>query len=106
MQITQENFQKEVLESELPVLVDFYSEWCPPCKMLAPVIEELEKKYEGKMKIGKINVENDNNLSQKYQISSIPALVFFNKGEEKKRLVGFHSQEDLSKEIDAILESN
>ena len=78
--LTNQNFEEKVLKSEIPVLVDFFATWCGPCKMLAPVIAELAEKYEGKVKVGKVNVDEENELAMKYQISSIPTLVLFKEG--------------------------
>lgn len=88
---TQENFESEVLKSEIPVLVDFYAEWCGPCKMMAPVISELAKEFKGKWKIGKCNVDDSADLSQRYGIQSIPSLLFFKNGEAYDKLMGFQS---------------
>ena len=86
---TDENFEEEVLKSDLPVLVDFYAEWCGPCKMLAPIIDEIETEYEGKWKIGKVNIDESPKISAKYGVQSIPTLKFFKKGELVDQLVGF-----------------
>ena len=97
---TDENFEEEVLKSDIPVLVDFYAEWCGPCKMLAPLIEELATKYEGKWKIGKCDVDNAPQTAQKYGIQSIPTLIVFKKGEEVDRMVGFQSKEALKAKLE------
>ncbi|MGB9609266.1 MAG: thioredoxin [Minisyncoccia bacterium] len=98
-----QNFQKEVRESKLPVLVDFFAPWCGPCQVQGPIIEELAKEYEGKIKIGKLNVEDDLEIAQNYNVMSIPTLIFFNQGREIKRLVGLQTKEELKKEIDKII---
>ncbi|MDD3101879.1 MAG: thioredoxin [Patescibacteria group bacterium] len=103
MILNNQNFQEEVLESKLPVLVDFFSTWCPPCQMLAPIIEKLSQEMEGKIKIGKFNIEESVELTQKYNIGSVPTLIFFKNGEEIKRLRGPQSKENLQQEIDSIL---
>lgn len=82
------NFQQEVLESTLPVLVDFWASWCMPCQMVTPVIESIAKEYEGKLKVGKVNVDNEGELAKKYQIMSIPALVFFKNGQVVDTVIG------------------
>ncbi len=92
---TDENFEAEVLKSDIPVLVDFYAEWCGPCKMMAPVIEELAKEYEGKWKIGKLNVDEAPNMSQQYGIQSIPTLLFFKDGEVVNKKMGAQSKDAL-----------
>lgn len=88
LEITEENFESEVLNSELPVLIDFWAEWCPPCKMIAPIIEELAVEYEGKVKIAEVNVDVAGELAQKFNVTSIPTLLLFNKGELVKNQVG------------------
>ena len=87
--LTDENFKKEVLEANLPVLVDFWAPWCGPCQTAGPVIEELAKEYEGKIKVGKINIDENQKISEKYGILSIPTVIIFKNGEEVKRQVGF-----------------
>ncbi len=89
MQITKENFEAEVLNSDVPVLIDFWAPWCGPCKMVGPIVEELSADYAGKVKVGKINVDDEQELAVKYGVLSIPTLVMFNKGEEAERTVGF-----------------
>ena len=78
---TDANFEEEVLKSEIPVLVDFYADWCGPCKMMAPIIDELAKEYDGKWKIGKCNIDDAPETAAKYGITSIPSLKFFKNGE-------------------------
>lgn len=86
--ITEANFEKEVLHSDLPVLVDFWADWCGPCKMLSPIIAEIAKEYEGKVKVGKINIDTEQELAVKYRVASIPTLVLFKDGQAVKRSVG------------------
>lgn len=86
---TDQNFEEEVLKSELPVVVDFWAPWCGPCKMAGPVIEELAEEYQGKIKIGKLNVDENQEQPLKYGVMSIPTVAVFNKGEEVARKVGF-----------------
>ncbi len=90
---TDENFESEVLKSDLPVLVDFYADWCGPCKMMEPVIEELAKEYSGKWKVGKCNIDSSPETAQKYEIQSIPSLKFFKNGEVTDEAMGFQSKD-------------
>ena len=90
-----ENFEDEVLKSKIPVLVDFFAEWCGPCKMLGPIIEELAKEYDGKWKIGKCDIDKSQEIAQKYGIQSIPTLLFFKDGQIVDRAMGFQSKEAL-----------
>jgi len=98
---TDENFNQEVLSSDIPVLVDFYADWCGPCKMLAPTIETLAQEYEGKVKIGKLNVDNAPDTAQNYGIMSIPTLLYFKNGEVVNKSIGVVSKT----EIEAVLNS-
>ena len=100
-QFTVANFEEEVLKSEIPVLVDFFATWCGPCKMLAPVIAELAEKYEGKVKVGKVNVDEENELAMKYQISSIPTLVLFKEGKIINIKVGLSSKSEIENMINS-----
>ena len=99
MKFTSENFQEEVLNSDMPVLVDFFAEWCGPCKMMAPLVEKMAEKYEGRMKIGKLNVEEAMAISEKYQVMNIPTFIFFDKGEVVEKYVGGMSAADLEAKI-------
>lgn len=96
---TDENFESEVLKSDIPVLVDFYADWCGPCKMMSPVIDELAKEYEGKWKIGKCNIDDAPETAKKYEIQSIPSLKFFKDGEIVDEAMGFQSKEALEAKL-------
>lgn len=95
IKLSTENFEKEVLKSEKPVLVDFYADWCGPCNAIAPVIEELAKELEGKVKVGKINVDENPDIAVEYNVMSIPTLIVFKNEKEEKRLVGLRNKEEL-----------
>jgi len=97
------NFKKEVLESELPVLVDFWAPWCGPCKMIAPHLEELAKEYDKKIKIGKINIDEDSKTATQFGIMSIPTLIFFKNGKAAEQVVGALTKPELKKKIEANL---
>jgi len=98
------NFETEVLKFEGPVLVDFYADWCGPCKMQGPIVDELAKEMEGKpVKIAKLNVDAAPEMSGKYEVMSIPTIIIFNKGAEAKRLVGLQSKDGLKSELENLL---
>ena len=99
---TDANFESEVLKHDGAVLVDFFASWCGPCKMMAPVIEKLAEEYKGKVKIGKIDVDENQNVSMKYEIQSIPTLIFFKKGQMMDKVMGFQSAEALKQKLDAL----
>ena len=101
--LTDKNFQKEVLEEEIPVLVDFYADWCPPCRVLAPIISSLAEEFEGKIKVGKLNVDENPQTASKYQIMSIPTLMIFKEGEVVERVVGVRPKEALKERIKHFL---
>lgn len=88
IEITKENFEAEVLQSEVPVLVDFNATWCPPCRMLHPILEDLAKNADGKYKVASIDVDNNQDLAAKYHTSSIPTLIVFKNGEATQRSIG------------------
>ena len=100
VKITKDNFDSEVLNSDIPVIIDFWATWCGPCMMLAPVLEEIANEYEGKIKVGKINVDEENELAIKYKIASIPAVFKIENGEITKKAVGYMTKEKLIKELE------
>jgi thioredoxin 1 len=97
--LTDGNFKKEVIESGIPVLVDFWATWCGPCKMIAPVVEELAKEFDQKIKIGKVDVDENPNIAGQFGIMSIPTLMFFKNGKVMEQIVGAMSKVDLKKKI-------
>jgi thioredoxin 1 len=97
-QFNESNFQSEVIESDKPVLVDFWAEWCGPCKMIGPLIDQLSGELDGQAKVGKVNVDEARNLSVKYGVKSIPLLLFFKDGEVKDQIVGANVTKEMLKQ--------
>lgn len=100
---TTDNFQAEVLESENPVLVDFYADWCGPCKMMGPIVKELAEKYDGKAKVGKINVDEQPDLAQQFGVMSIPTFIIFKDGAKVASFVGGRNRKDLEELFEAFM---
>jgi len=103
LQITTENFEEIVLNSDKPVLVDFWAEWCGPCRMVGPIVDELHSEYQGKAIVGKVNVDDQQEISSKYGIRNIPTILFFKDGEIVDKNVGVAPKSDLANKIDALL---
>jgi thioredoxin 1 len=101
LQFTDANFQKEALESDIPVLVDFYADWCGPCKMIAPIVAELADEYAGKIKIGKLNVDQESGTAEKYRVMSIPTLIIFKNGKPVDTVVGAVPKKVLQDKLEA-----
>lgn len=93
--VTDSSFEKEVLESDLPVLVDFWAEWCGPCKMLTPIIDEISKELQGKVKVLKMNIDENPNTPSEYGIRSIPTIMLFKNGEQKDTKIGLQQKNSL-----------
>lgn len=103
VEITDANFETEVVNSTLPVLVDFWAQWCAPCRMLAPTIKELAQEYEGKVKVGKLDTDNNHNTAVKFGINAIPTIILFRNGRATKTMVGMSSKKDLKAALDKIV---
>lgn len=100
LKITRENFENEVMKSDIPVLIDFWAPWCGPCRMMGPIIEQLAEEYEGKAKVGKVNVDEEGELSQAFGVMSIPTIVLIKDGKVVKQAVGARPKA----EVEAMLQ--
>jgi thioredoxin 1 len=103
LEFSDQNFEQEVLGSDKPVLVDFWAEWCAPCRMIAPAVEAIAGEYAGRAKVGKLNVDENQSVTSRYNIRSIPTLLVFKNGEIKEQLVGTTSKDNLAKLLDKNL---
>ncbi|MFQ5878807.1 MAG: thioredoxin [Dehalococcoidia bacterium] len=102
-EVTDANFEQEVLQAGTPVLVDFWAPWCGPCRMVAPIVEELAEEYDGKVKFAKVNTDDSVNTAIRYGIRSIPTLLVFKSGEVVGQIIGFRPKSDLKKNLDKAL---
>jgi len=102
VEFTDTNFDSEVLRSEQPVLVDFWAEWCGPCRMLAPTIDKIADAYAGKVKVGKLDTDANREIAMKYQISAIPTILLFKGGQVAEKFVGFKSEKEFKEAIDSL----
>ena len=102
LELTDANFENEVVESDLPVLVDFWAEWCMPCRMLAPTIEELATEFSGRVKVGKVNTDENRDVSIKYDINAIPTIILFKDGQAIRKFVGVTSKQEFSGELEKV----
>lgn len=98
-----ENFETEVLKSDLPVLVDFFAEWCAPCRMMGPIIDELAGEYKGKAKVGKVNVDASKKTAEVYNVLSIPTFIIFKDGKKEQEFTGIQSKESIKEALDKYL---
>src|ERR1700720_4060199 len=100
--LTQDNFDQEVLKSATPILVDFWAEWCGPCKMIGPILDELADEYSGRVRIGKVNIDDHQNLASQFGVRAIPTLLMFQNGEVAEQIVGLRSKRDLKASMDKV----
>jgi len=103
IEITDDNFETEVINSDLPVLIDFWAVWCGPCKMIAPIVEELSTEYDGKAKIGKLDVDSNQQTSIKFGVRSIPTLLLFKDGELKETIIGAVPKTNIVEKLNALV---
>ena len=102
IKVSDASFQADVLDAKKPVLVDFWAEWCGPCKMIAPVLDELAGEYAGKVKIGKVNIDEHQGIAAQYSVRAIPTLLLFSKGQVTEQMVGLRSKRDLKASFDRV----
>ncbi len=104
LELTDEAFEEEVLNSDIPALVDFWAPWCGPCKAIAPIVSALAEEYDGRLKVAKVNVDDNQSVAMRYQVRGIPTLLLFKDGEVAQQVVGAVPKEVLTEKIDAALE--
>ena len=100
IELAEDNFEREVLKSDKPVIVDFWATWCMPCKMLAPTVEEIAGEHKGKCKVAKLNIDDAMDIATNFSVMNIPTLIFFNNGEEVGRMVGAASKRDILRKME------
>ena len=103
LELTDANFESEVIQSDTPVLVDFWAEWCQPCKMLGPTIEKIANEYEGKVKVGKVDTDSNRETAVKFNITAIPTVIIFDKGTVAQQVVGLKGEVDYKKILDGLI---
>lgn len=103
LELTKDNFKEEVLDSDKPVLVDFWATWCMPCKMIAPIVNEISNEYNGKCKVAKLNIDDAMEIATKFGVMNIPTIILFKNGKEFTRIVGVASKESILKKIEGAL---
>jgi thioredoxin 1 len=103
MELTDANFETSVLKSDVPVLVDFWAPWCGPCRMVAPIVEEIAGEYQGKLKVGKLNTDENQQVPAKYGIMSIPTLMIFKDGQVSERIIGAQPKKSITEKINSVL---
>ncbi|MDX1682772.1 MAG: thioredoxin [Phycisphaeraceae bacterium] len=106
IELTDDNFESEVIESDIPVLVDFWAEWCMPCKMLTPTIDELAQEYEGKVKVGKVDTDANRDVSMKFSINAIPTILLFKDGEVHQKFVGVTPKQEFAEQLDKVIDES